>query len=153
MKRSSSGGAKSFWRKGAGRAADAGSGGGRSGGAKCGGGAQYGADVSGVLDSCKDNEQRSACRSRGANEVVERSLAGMDECRNTLWVLGIGETLEKTVRGIERGKGYLRPVDDGRETGVMTPAGFAEEHRVDAAAGTQCFFHEARSFDADESIF
>ena len=51
MKRSSRGSAKSFWREGAGRAADPGSGGGRTGGAECGGGAQDGADVSGILNS------------------------------------------------------------------------------------------------------
>src|SRR5882724_7171306 len=55
MKGSSRGGAKSFWRIGAGRAADARSGGGRSGGAKGGGRTQDGANVSGILDPCEDD--------------------------------------------------------------------------------------------------
>ncbi len=153
MKSSSRRSAKSLWRKGAGRAADAGRGGGRSGGAKGGGGAQDGADVSGILDSCKDHKQRSARGSRGANEVVKRSLAGMDERRNALGVLSIGKALEETVRGVERGKGHLRPVNDGGETLVMAFAGLAEEHSLDAAAGTQRFFDEPCAFDAHESIF
>src|SRR6266446_1163200 len=153
MKRSSRRGTKSFWRKGVGCAADAGSGGGRAGSAKGGGGAQDGADVSGILDSSKGDKQRSARRSRGANEVVKRSLAGMDECRDALRVLGVGETFEKTVRGVERGKGHLRPVNDRRETLVMAFAGFAEEHGLDGATRKQRFFDEPGSFDADESIF
>ena len=68
-------------------------------------------------------------------------------------MLGIGETLEETVRGVERRKGHLRPVNDGRETLMMAFAGFAEEHGLDAAARTQRFFDESGTFDADESIF
>jgi len=68
-------------------------------------------------------------------------------------VLGIGETLEETVRGVERGKGHLRPVNHGRETLMMAFAGFTEEHGLDAAAGVQGFFHEPGALDADESVF
>src|SRR6266850_3747135 len=68
-------------------------------------------------------------------------------------MLGIGETFEKTIGGVERGKGHLRPVNDRRETLMMAFAGFAEEHSLDAAAGEQDFFDEPGAFDADESIF
>src|SRR5882672_10451264 len=68
-------------------------------------------------------------------------------------MLGIGETFEKTIGRVERGKGHLRPVNDRRETLVMAFAGFAEEHGLDGATRKQRFFDEAGSFDADESIF
>jgi hypothetical protein len=71
----------------------------------------------------------------------------MDECRDALRVLGIGEPFEKTVRGVQGGKGHLRPVNDGRETLMMAFAGFAEEHSLDAAAGAQRFLDEASAFD------
>src|SRR5882762_8427155 len=112
MKRRSCRGAKGLRRKGAGGAADAGSGGSRSGGAKGGGRAQDGADVSGILYSCEDDQQRSARGSRGTYDLVKRSLAGMDERRDALRMLRIGKPLEETVRGVERRKGHLRPVND-----------------------------------------
>src|SRR5882724_123216 len=68
-------------------------------------------------------------------------------------MLGIGETFEKTIGGIERGKGHLRTVNDGSEALVMAFAGFAEEHGLDAAAGAQRFFNEPGALDPNESIF
>src|SRR6266850_5239379 len=68
-------------------------------------------------------------------------------------MLGIGETFEKTIGGVERGKGHLRPVNDRRETLMMAFAGFAEEHGLDGATRKQRFFDEPGAFDADESIF
>jgi hypothetical protein len=77
----------------------------------------------------------------------------MDECRDPLRMLGIGEAFEKTIGGVEGGEGHLRPVNDRRKTLVMAFTGFAEEHGLDAAAGEQRFFDEACAFDADESVF
>jgi hypothetical protein len=68
-------------------------------------------------------------------------------------VLRIGEALEETVRGVQGGKGHLRPVDDRRETLVVAFAGFAEKHGLDAAAGKQRFFDEPYPLDTDESMF
>ena len=36
---------------------------------------------------------------------------------------------------------------------MVALAGFAEEHSLDGAARTQCFFDEAHAFDADEAVF
>ena len=36
---------------------------------------------------------------------------------------------------------------------MMAFAGFAKEHSLDAAAGTQSLFNKPRTFNADESVF
>ena len=36
---------------------------------------------------------------------------------------------------------------------MMAFAGFAEEHRLNAAAGTESFFDQAHALNADESVF
>jgi len=36
---------------------------------------------------------------------------------------------------------------------VMAFARFAEEHGLDPAAGSQCFFNKSRAFNANESVF
>ena len=76
----------------------------------------------------------------------------MNERGNSLRVLGIGESFEEAVGRTEHGKSHFRPVDEGRESFVMAFSGFAEKHRLDAAAGTQRFFDKAGSFNTDESI-
>jgi hypothetical protein len=77
----------------------------------------------------------------------------MNEGGDSLRVLGIGEAFKEAVGGAENGKSHFGPVDEGGEAFVMTFAGFAEEHGLDAAAGAQGFFDEAGTFDADESAF
>src|SRR5690242_503474 len=76
----------------------------------------------------------------------------MDQRGHTLWVLGVGEAFKKAVRGAEDGKSHLRRVDEGGEAFVMAFAGFAEEHRLNAAVGTQGLFDEPHALDADKSI-
>ena len=91
-------------------------------------------------------------RNRACARVVERSLARMNERRDALGMLGIGEAFKEAIGGAESGKSHLGPVDEGRESLVMAFSGFAEEYRPNRATGTQRFFDEAHAFHANESI-
>src|SRR5260370_38386345 len=77
----------------------------------------------------------------------------MDQCRDALRMLGVGEAFKEAVGRAEHGKSHFGPVDEGRETLVMAFAGFAEEHSLNAATGTQRFFDEPDALNADESVF
>src|SRR5260370_31351191 len=133
------GSAQSFRRERVCGAADAGSGGGRAGRAKGGSGAQDGSHVAGILNSGEDDEEGSEGRGRPANEIVEGGFAGMNQRGDALWMLGVGEALKEAFGRVWDGRSHLRPVDEGRETFVMALAGFAEEHGLNAATGTQRF--------------
>ena len=63
----------------------------------------------------------------------------MHQRGDSLRVFGIGKALEQAIRGAEDRKSHFRPVDKGGEAFVMAFAGFAEEHRLNAAAGTESF--------------
>jgi hypothetical protein len=70
-----------------------------------------------------------------------------------LRVLGVSEAFEEAVGGAEDGKSHFGAVDEGGEPLAMAFARFAEEHGLDATAGTQRFFDEADAFYADEAAF
>jgi hypothetical protein len=146
------GSAQRFRREWARGTADARSGGGGAGRAERGSGAQDGSDVSGILDTGEDDEQGSAGGFRGAHEIIEGSFARMNQRGYSLRVFGVGKTFEEAVGGAEDGKSHFGPVDEGGETLVMAFTGFAEEHGLDAAAGTQRFFDKPGAFNADESV-
>jgi hypothetical protein len=76
----------------------------------------------------------------------------MDERGDALRMFRIGKAFEEPVGGTENGKSHFRAVDERRKTFMMTFARFAEEHGLDAAAGTERFFDEPGTFNADESI-
>jgi hypothetical protein len=76
----------------------------------------------------------------------------MDQRGDSLGVLGVGEAFKEAIRGAEDRKSHFGAVDKGGESFVMAFAGFAEEHRLNAAAGTQSLFNETDALDADESI-
>src|SRR6266851_2463228 len=153
MQSSASGGAQSFRREGVCGAANAGSSCRGPGRAEGGSGAQDGPDVAGILDACKDDEKGSASRKRSAHEIIEGGLPRMNQRGDPLRVFGVGEAFEEAVRGAENGKSHFGPVDEGGETFVVAFAGFAEEHGLNAAAGTQRFFDEPHTLDADEAVF
>src|SRR5260370_26030499 len=77
----------------------------------------------------------------------------MDQCRDALRMLGVGEAFKEAVGRAEHGKSHFGPVDEGRETLVMAFAGFAEEHGLNAATGAQRFFDEPDALNADETVF
>ncbi len=77
----------------------------------------------------------------------------MNQRGYSLRAFGVGEAFKEAVSGAKDGKGHFWAVDERGETFVMAFAGFAEEHGLNAAAGTQCFFDEAHTFDADEAAF
>ena len=136
MKRSSRGGAQSFWRKGAGRSADAGSGGGGTGDAKGGGRAQDGADVSGILNAGENDKKWSSAGSRGVKDVVEGKCSGFDEGGDSLGMFGVGDALEEAVGCVEDWEGDFGAIEILSETSVMTAAGLGKENGFDAAAGS-----------------
>ena len=146
-------GAQSFRRERVRGAADAGSGGSRAGRTESGSGAQDGADVARVLDAGEDDEEGSASRLGGADEIVEGGFAWMNQRGDALRMLGVGKAFEEAVRGAKDRKSHFGPVDEGGETFVMAFAGFAEEYGLNAAARAQRFFDEAHAFDADEAAF
>jgi hypothetical protein len=77
----------------------------------------------------------------------------MNQSRHSLRVLRVGKAFEEAVGSAEDGESHFGPIDEGGEAFVMALAGFAEEHGLNAAAGTQGFFDKAGAFDADESAF
>src|SRR5260370_3306587 len=77
----------------------------------------------------------------------------MNQRGDTLRMFGVGKALEEAVRGAEEGKSHCGPVDEGGETFVMAFAGFAEEDGLNAATGTQSFFGEPDTLDANEAVF
>src|SRR5260370_27952144 len=77
----------------------------------------------------------------------------MNERAYGLREFGVGEAFKEAVSGGKDGKGHFWAVDERGETFVMAFPGFAEEHGLNAAAGTQCFFDEAHTLDADEAPF
>src|SRR5258708_39687820 len=76
----------------------------------------------------------------------------MNQRGDPLRVFGVGKALEEAVRSAEDGKSHFGPVDEGGETFVMAFAGFAEEDGLDAATGTQSFFGEPETLDANEAV-
>jgi hypothetical protein len=68
-------------------------------------------------------------------------------------MLGIADAVEKTIGGAQNREGNFRAIDQRSETLAMALAGFAEENRVDAAAGAQSFFDEADAFYSDGAGF
>src|SRR5260370_38097114 len=77
----------------------------------------------------------------------------MNQRGDPLRVFGVGKALEEAVRSAEDGKSHFGPVDEGGETFVMAFAGFAEEDGLNAATGTQSFFGEPDTLDANEAVF
>jgi hypothetical protein len=77
----------------------------------------------------------------------------MDESRHALRVLGVRKSFEEAVGGAQNGKRHFGRVDQGSEAFMVALAGLAEEHSLDAAAGSQSFFDQARTFDTDEAVF
>jgi len=132
---------RAFGEKGFAVPLDAGSGRGGASGAKGGSGAQDCPHVAGILDASQDDEQGSAGSKRRAHEIIERGLSRINQRGNPLRVLGVGETLKEAVRGAEYRESHLGPVHEGGEMFVMAFAGFAEEHSLNATAGTQRFFN------------
>ncbi len=153
MERRARGGAQGFRRKGAGSAGLAGGGRDRTGGAESGGGAQDGANVAGILNASENHEKWSAGRSGCVEQFVESGCARVDESGDALRMLGVGKAFEEAVGGAQNGESHFRPANKRSEAIVMALAGFAEENRFDAAAGTKRFFDEADAFDADRAGF
>jgi hypothetical protein len=116
-------------------------------------GTQNRSDIAGVLDTCKNYKKQSAGVRWRAKQFVESRGARADERGDALRVLGVGKAFEEAVGGPQRGKSHLWPVNQRRESLVMTLAGFAEEDRFDGAAGAQGLFDESDTFDADGSGF
>jgi hypothetical protein len=104
------------------------------------------------LDACEYDKQGSASGFGRAHEVIEGSFARLNERGDALRVFRVGKAFKESIGGTENGKSHFRPVDEGRKAFVMAFARFAEEHGLDAAAGTQRFFDQASAFDADEPI-
>ena len=77
----------------------------------------------------------------------------MNQRGDPLRVFGVGKALEEAVRSAEDGKSHFGPVDEGGETFVKAFAGFAEEDGLNAATGTQSFFGEPDTLDANEAVF
>jgi hypothetical protein len=77
----------------------------------------------------------------------------MDESRDSLRVLSIGESFKEAVSGAQNGKSHLSWVNQGREAFMMALAGFAEEHSLNAATGAEGLFNETWAFDTDEAVF
>ena len=153
MERSACGGAKSFRRKGAGGAALAGGGGDGSGGAEGRGGAENGADVAGILNSGKNDDEWRAGATGSGEKIFELGGAGNDEGGDALGMLGVGDALEEAIGGGENRNGDFGAGDERREFGAMALAGFGEEDGFDAASGEEGFHDEAKSFDADAAGF
>src|SRR5215472_932815 len=118
-----------------------------------GGRSQDRSNVARVLHAREDHEKRRARGTSAVHEVVERGLARFHQSGDALRMLGVGEALEEAVGRAQRRESYLRAVDQRGETSVMAVAGFAEEHRLNGAAGTQGFFDETDAFDANEAAF
>ena len=153
VERRASRGPQGFRRKGACRTGLARGGGDRAGGTESGGGAKDGADVAGILYAGKNDQQRRA-RGRGrSKEVIERSNARMDQGRDSLRMLGIGESFEEPVGGAQGAKTHFEPANQGSKALVVAFAGFAEEHGFDATAGAKCFFDKANAFDTNRTRF
>jgi hypothetical protein len=145
--------AEGFGRKWAGGAALAGSrGAGGSSSEGCGG-AEDRADIAGILQSGEDHEQRSLAGRGSARDVIEASIARLDEGRDTLGMLSIRDAFEKVIGSAENWESEFLAIEVGSETGVMAFAGFRQEHGFDAAAGAECFFGEADAFDTDAAGF
>jgi hypothetical protein len=77
----------------------------------------------------------------------------MDQCGDPLRVFGIGKAFEQAVSGAKDRKCHFGPVNERSETFVVPFARFAEEHGVNAAAGTQRFFDKSDALDSHESVF
>ena len=77
----------------------------------------------------------------------------MNQRGDPLRMLGVGKAFEEAIRGAKDGKSHFGAVDEGGESFMMALAGFAEEHGLNAASGTQCFFDEPDALDADEAAF
>ena len=77
----------------------------------------------------------------------------MNQRGDALRMFGVSETFEEAVRCAQDGKSHFGPVDEGGEAFMMAFAGLAEEHSLDAASGTQCFFDEADALDSNEAVF
>src|SRR5438094_9893684 len=77
----------------------------------------------------------------------------MHQRGDSLRVLRVSEAFEQAIRGAEDRKSHFRPVDKGGEAFVMAFAGFAEEHRLNVAAGTQGLFDKPNALNADEAVF
>src|SRR5208282_5509084 len=68
-------------------------------------------------------------------------------------MFGVSEAFKQPVGGAQNRKSHLLPVDKRGEPFVMALAGFAEEHRLNAAPRTQRLFDEPNTLNAHESIF
>jgi len=64
----------------------------------------------------------------------------MNQRGDSLRVLGVGEAFKERSGSAKDGKAHFGPVDEGREAFVVAFAGFAEEHGLNAAAGTKRLF-------------
>jgi hypothetical protein len=63
-------------------------------------------------------------------------------------MLGVCDAFEESVGGVENGDCDFGAIEIGREAGVMTFAGFAEEYSADGTSGPKSFFDESRAFNA-----
>src|SRR5712692_6615834 len=151
MQGSAGRGAQSLRRERICGAADAGSRGRGAGCAKGRGGTQNGSHVAGVLDAGQNDEQGRASGERRAHEIIERSLTRMNQRGDALRVLGVGKAFKEAVGSAQRRKSHLGAVDEGGKTFVMALAGFAEEHGLNTATRTECFFDEPHPLGANET--
>jgi hypothetical protein len=122
-------------------------------GAEGGGGTKNRSDIAGVLHASKNYQKRSARVRWRAKQFVKSRGARVDERSDALRMLGVGKAFEEAVGGAKRGKSHFWPVNQRRESLVMTFAGFAEKDRFDGATGAQGLFDEADAFDADGAGF
>jgi hypothetical protein len=85
--------------------------------------------------------------------MVQFHFSRFDKQRDALWVFGVGDSFKKAIRGAQNREGHFRFVDPRRKPLAMALTGFAEKHGLNAAAGTQRFFYEAHTLDADAPTF
>jgi len=103
------------------------SGGGGDGpsGAECGRGAENRADVTGVLDSGENDDERRTCAAGSGKQIFDLCLTGNHKRGDALRMLGVGNAFEQAISGLENGEGHFRACNERREFFAMAFAGFA----------------------------
>ena len=106
--------------------------------------AKDGADIARVLKADEDDDEREA-----TNEVVEAGLAGAEEGGNALGSFGAGNGSEKAVGGAKETCGEIEVRGEAVEEVF---ARLAEENGFEREAGSEGFFDEMKTFEADGRI-
>ena len=70
------------------------------------------ADITWVLHTRENYEQRGAGRHGSAEQIVERGGARLDQSSDALRMLGVGEAFEEAIGGAQGGEGDFRSADE-----------------------------------------